>query len=165
MDCSQAEQGEAETLHLLGTNLHQLALAQYKGQVGSCLQDSEAQSPQTPAVHDQTWLYPCREGRGVDTSQFQPNPGKEGSFPSAISEPISATTVSSAGVCVWAGLWMMGLMLQGVQEMGKNEGMRLLCLPCSAILGSSTGCKSHHSNPQLPTPSFHLPAQNILLAL
>lgn len=156
-DWSQAEQGEAEALYLLGTNLHQPALTQCKGQVGSCFQDSEVQIPQTPGVHDQTWLYPCREGRGMDTSQLHQNPGKKGSFPSAISEPLGAATVSSAG--------MMGLMLQGIQEMGKDKGMNLFCLPCTAILGSSQGANpitlTHVAHTILSSPSSKHPPGSV----
>lgn len=164
-DWSQAERGGAEggggeILHLLDTNLHQPALTQYKGHVGSCFQDSEVQIPETPAVLDQCWLCPCREGCGMDT-KIQ---GRKAPFQGTSVNP-SVLSQLHQQVWVWAGPWMMGLMLQGAQEMGRNEGMRLFCLPCNAILGSSPGCESHHSNPWLPTPSFHLPLQNILLAL
>lgn len=88
MDWSQAEQVEAETLHLLVTNLHRPAFTQRrKDKVGSGLKGFEVQVPQTPAVHDQNCPSLQRgcsgqpgspAARGMNTSEFRQNPGKKG---------------------------------------------------------------------------------------
>lgn len=73
MDWSQAEQGEAKTLHLSVTNLRWPAFTQHqKHKVGSCLEDLEVRVLQVPAVPDQNWLHHC-----TDTAHNQ-NPEKKG---------------------------------------------------------------------------------------
>lgn len=81
MDWSQAEQGRAETLHVLVTNLHRPASTQCrKEKGGSCLKDFEVQVPQTPAARPE--LAPSLQ-RGCSRQPghpavFSQNPGKEG---------------------------------------------------------------------------------------
>lgn len=66
---------------------------------------------------------------------------------------------------VWVCLGMMGLMLQGIQEMGKDKGMNLFCLPCTAILGSSQGANpitlTHVAHTILSSPSSKHPPGSV----
>lgn len=84
MDWSQAEQGRAETLHLLVTNPHGPAFMQHrKEKVGSCLEDLEIQVPQAPELAPSQQRGCSRQpghpaARGMNTSNCNQNPGKKG---------------------------------------------------------------------------------------
>lgn len=116
---SQAEQGEAETLYLLGTNLHQPAFTQSKGQVGSCFQNSEVQIPQTPGVHGQTGSTPAERGVGWTPARSTKTQGRKAHFQVPSVNPLVLLQFHQQ---VWVCLWMMGLMLQGRQEWGRTRG-------------------------------------------
>lgn len=84
-------------------------------------------------------------------------------------EPVSFITVSSTCVCVRARTPTVVPLNDEVDvsrhpgDGGKEEGTKLFCLHCTAVLGSSIGHKSHYSDPGLPAPSSCPPPQNTLV--